>query len=359
MDYDVAIVGAGPAGCAAALTLARADRSVVVLEKRIFPRHKVCGGCLSGWAVRQLRELLGENCQLPGTSGTEIAFAIGGRMIRCPSGGRTRVVSRADLDSMLAQVACSAGAEFRFGQIAELARRGEKFEVAAGGQSIKADSILLASGLSRLASRIGFRSRPFGPPMIGRQWMTSAKAFGVAPGAVEMHWLRSGYIGLAAPNPTECIVAFSMKTEVLSGVDPLSALRRVNPGAEIWERIASAPQNQILSAAGFPLVPDRLTLANVMLIGDAAGYSEPFSGTGIGMAIHSGIAAAQAIIGGGAVAREYARAVHSHRGAMWRTRILSAAMNSDVTQQLLRWSSPRSDHWVANVVQRVHVRSAL
>lgn len=358
MGYDVAIIGGGPAGCAAALTLARAGRCVIVFEKQRFPRPKVCGGCLSGWALEQLRDLRCEHCQLPGTPGADIAFSVGGRLIRCPSGGRTRVVARADFDSMLAERARFAGAEIRFGQPAGIARSGDNFELVVSGQSLQAGTILVASGLSGLASKIGFRSRPFGAPMIGKQWLTSAQAVGVAPGAVEMHWLRGGYVGLAAPNEADCIVALAMHTAMLSGVEPLLTLKRLNPGAEIWNRVDSTHKSQVRGAAGFPFVPERLTLANIMLIGDAAGYSEPFSGTGIGMAIYSGTAAARSIISGGG-AREYVRALRLHRSAMWRTRILGAALNSNVTQGLLQLSNSRFDNWVSKIVQWVHVRSAI
>ena len=47
IDYDVIIAGAGPAGSQAAITLSRAGRKVLVLEKKVFPRSKPCGGCLS------------------------------------------------------------------------------------------------------------------------------------------------------------------------------------------------------------------------------------------------------------------------------------------------------------------------
>ena len=47
IDYDVIIAGAGPAGSQAAITLSRAGRKVLVLEKIVFPRSKPCGGCLS------------------------------------------------------------------------------------------------------------------------------------------------------------------------------------------------------------------------------------------------------------------------------------------------------------------------
>ncbi len=45
---DAAIIGAGPAGSAAAIELARSGRQVVVIEKQRLGRDKVCGGCLAG-----------------------------------------------------------------------------------------------------------------------------------------------------------------------------------------------------------------------------------------------------------------------------------------------------------------------
>lgn len=54
--YDVAIIGAGPAGCAAALELSKYGASVVLLEKAAFPREKVCGDAIPGLALKALNE---------------------------------------------------------------------------------------------------------------------------------------------------------------------------------------------------------------------------------------------------------------------------------------------------------------
>ena len=57
MKCDVAIVGAGPAGIAAALTLRKSGYDVVVVDKATFPRDKCCGDGLTTGALRILEEL--------------------------------------------------------------------------------------------------------------------------------------------------------------------------------------------------------------------------------------------------------------------------------------------------------------
>ena len=57
MDTDVAVVGGGPAGAAAAIVLARAGRDVVLVDKAVFPRDKCCGDGLTAAALRELEEL--------------------------------------------------------------------------------------------------------------------------------------------------------------------------------------------------------------------------------------------------------------------------------------------------------------
>lgn len=60
-ESDVIIIGAGPAGLATALGLARSGLSILVIDKETFPRDKVCGGGLGSRSVRVLRDLLPEN----------------------------------------------------------------------------------------------------------------------------------------------------------------------------------------------------------------------------------------------------------------------------------------------------------
>src|SRR5437763_1811893 len=76
--FDVAIIGAGPAGCAAAIAAARAGASVHLLERGPYPRHKVCGEFVSPEALALLRELLAQG---PGAS-AQAALAAAPRIAR-------------------------------------------------------------------------------------------------------------------------------------------------------------------------------------------------------------------------------------------------------------------------------------
>src|SRR5262245_14627681 len=99
---DVVIIGAGPAGSAAAIELSRAGRRVILIERKTFPRAKVCGGCLSGPAAARLKQLLGPNAKPPGIPGSQVSFVIGSYRLTCHPEGTTWMVSRAEMDARLA-----------------------------------------------------------------------------------------------------------------------------------------------------------------------------------------------------------------------------------------------------------------
>src|SRR3954447_12260204 len=109
-DPDVLVVGAGPAGAAAAIELARAGRAVTVVDKATFPRDKTCGDGLTTSALRELEELGLD----PGAvaTWTEVAEVVrrsrsGHRLeFRLPDDGLfCAVARRTDLDAALLDVA--------------------------------------------------------------------------------------------------------------------------------------------------------------------------------------------------------------------------------------------------------------
>lgn len=112
--HDAAVLGAGPAGSAAALLLARMGFRVALLDKApSFPRHKLCGSFLSPDGVRLLTELC------PGAGNALPRREIGGVVLHAPSGRTLRIemprpawgVGREELDAFLFHEAQAVGAE--------------------------------------------------------------------------------------------------------------------------------------------------------------------------------------------------------------------------------------------------------
>ncbi|HSC08473.1 MAG TPA: FAD-dependent oxidoreductase [Steroidobacteraceae bacterium] len=85
-DYDVVIVGAGPAGSTAAILLAAANWSVALIEKQPFPRRKVCGACISASNLPLLATLgIGDEfAQRAGPELHEVALYCGDRVVQAP-----------------------------------------------------------------------------------------------------------------------------------------------------------------------------------------------------------------------------------------------------------------------------------
>lgn len=364
LEADIAIVGAGPAGASAAIRLAHAGRRVVLIDRKHFPRQKVCGGCLSGPAVARLRELLDEGQPLPGVAATCITFVIGNYRLTCRSDGRTQVVHRAELDAVLVEAATKAGADGWFGEPAtiELADPGRnRFSVRVGNRRLEAGTVLIATGVAGLAGKL-VGGRAAQPGMLAQQWVQPAGPGLPEPGAVELHWLRGGYVGLASPQAGECVVALAARVVQDAGESACDRLRRLNPGARLWNLLLpDAPRRYgARGTAGFPWRPRRLGVGNLLLIGDAAGYQEPYTGEGIGLALISAECATAAILSDGDMLARYLGLMRRfHLPVVRRARWLGRFLQLPVVSRLAEVLPLLPPGLLARLVHRVHVKGTL
>ncbi len=359
---DVVIIGAGPAGSTAAIFLARGGRAPILIEKEHFPREKVCGGCLSGSGTAILKKIMEGRGQTPGIEGRSVTFVIGSYRLVCDPRGRTRMVLRSELDASLAELAVRAGADVRFGLFATLERHSTGWQVIAGKDRVRANHILIASGVGRLPKVVGITGRRFKRRLISQQWVEPVHGPLPTLGSVELHWLRGGYVGLATPKEDQCVVAIAAEVQDLHGQSAFQRLRRLNPEAPIMQVLSDSAPSRCASkgCTGFPWIPERLGTDNVLLIGDAAGYCEPYSGEGMGQAMRSGLYAARAILEGGKVLNRYSELMRlHHRPVLWRTRAISRILRTPPMHRLACSYPALPLEPFRKLVEWVHVRSAV
>ena len=314
--WDVAVVGAGPAGASAAREAALAGARVVLLERAAFPRYKTCGGGLIGLS----RDALPEGFELPVREWIDaITFTQQGRKERTKrdrDGGMLALVNRTDFDHALVKAAVGAGVELREGAVVTGVEQAEAAETStegpvtrdpvatdpvaapeavvsltlADGSRVRARAVVGADGsASRVARHVGVICRQVDlgleaeipvPPQTAERWA----------GRVLIDWgpVRGSY-GWVFPKGDSLTVGV---IAARGGGEETRAYYR-----QFIEQ---------LGLAGLPAAQDSghltrcrtadspLYRGRVLVAGDAAGLLDPWTREGISYALRSGRLAGQA-----------------------------------------------------------------
>jgi menaquinone-9 beta-reductase len=326
LTADVVVVGLGPAGSAAAIELRRAGRSVVAIDKAVFPRDKCCGDGLTTLGLRELEHLGLEREAIPDW------FEVGGAAIRSPSGHEVfvplpttgsyaAVAPRLQLDDALVRIARDLGADIRDGHAFErLDRHGDDADhvtVMADGLEIDTRYVVAADGM----------------------WSPVRKSIGAGQGGYlgEWHGFRQYARNVTGPASQQLYVWF--EPDLVPGYAwsfPLpggrvnvgfgvlrDGDRRIQDMKQLWADLLTRPHVVDALGEGFevedrhtawpiPARVDEATLAagRVLFTGDAAMATDVMTGEGIGQALLTGRLAAEAIIAAGALQPDDAAAIY-------------------------------------------------
>jgi len=301
---DVIVVGGGPAGCVAAIVLARAGLRVRLLERATFPRDKLCGDTLNPGAVALLTRL----ALHPADDGLPVQgmLVTGPGAVRVdgwyPAGVIGRAIRRSVLDHRLLQSAASAGVAVVEGvrvQEVVMDARGQVAGVTVDGggpRQMGARFVVAADGRSsRLARALGLARYARAP----RRWAVGGYFTGVTGMSPrgEMHVRPGRYIGVA-PLPDGLTNVCVVTADRAALRDPaLLIASAVSAEPELADRFATARIETRPVCLG-PLavecrVPGR---AGLLLAGDAAGFIDPMTGDGLRLAIRGAeLAAAECL----------------------------------------------------------------
>lgn len=335
---DVLVVGAGPAGAAAAVHAARAGLDTLVVDRASFPRDKCCGDGLTTLALRELEEIGFR------PDAARSWQPVGAATVRSPSGREqtfplpadgvyAAVARRTDLDAALVELARAAGARVADG--CGLAGAG----VSDGGRAVTAD----IEGLGLVTARWAVGA--------DGMWSPLRKALGCdSPGyRGEWHAFRQ-YFGRVGPEAAEemfvwfeadLLPAYAWSFPLPDGRANVGfgirrdGRRRIGDMGRMWSDLLSRPHlRRVLGPGAEPESPHRswpiparigrirLTGPRTLFVGDAAAATDPMTGEGIGQALLTGRLAAEAIIaaaengdGNARAAAAYDRAVRRELAA--------------------------------------------
>ncbi|HLX78833.1 MAG TPA: geranylgeranyl reductase family protein [Acidimicrobiales bacterium] len=329
---DVAVVGAGPAGSAAATTIARAGASVVLIDRARFPRDKTCGDGLTTGALRRLESLgVGRFDVAPMRAVTELAVrSPSGRTVFLPfpkgRGAFAAVARRHDLDAQLVEVARSAGSLVEEGSRCTGVERSKDQTLRLNlstGKEIRCRYVIAADGAWSDVRKLTGAERRLDATPPRPDWM----AFRAYVNGARQEALKALWVWFSP----DLLPGYAWSFPLADGSVNVGIAARAANGrslAGFWRRALASPFLESLlgpraeleaPARAWP-IPTRLHAAplsafdgSILFAGDAAGAADPFTGEGIGQALESGILAAEAIVDSGdspgAAAEHYGRVV--------------------------------------------------
>jgi flavin-dependent dehydrogenase len=287
-EFDVAIVGAGPAGSAAAITAARSGARVVLLEAGDFPRHKVCGEFVSAESVDILRDLLRDVSDAARILSAapvidSVRFLLDRTFTAAPVSPPGLSITRYDLDYLLWQAAQHAGVCARSTCDVRALEGNGPFDLDTSAGNVKASAVIVAAGRwSRFRSKIPVSA---GPKWVGLKSHFREKTSGHS---TDLYFFERGYCGVQLVSAGVVNACAMVRSDRATSLEEVFALPpALAERSREWE-----PLTEPVTTAPLIYRTPEPVRDNMIFVGDAAAFIDPFVGDGISIALRSGRLAA-------------------------------------------------------------------
>ncbi len=311
--WDVAVIGAGPAGCLAARDLALRGATVLLIERKTIPRPKICGACLNHRGSHVLKTAgLESLLASPTVSSASLFHLQVGRCVCRLGVGNMHVAPRSWLDGELARFAEAAGAnvvtetEARVAGVesilegdhehrpVEVLLKPSQGEV----RSVRAGAVVVADGLGHpsLQGGHGWSEQVAPTSRVGMGATFSSDHRFYQEGTIYMGVGRHGYVGVVRLSDGQLNCAAAVDPSWLSSSGGLAGAA----GRLLTEARLPVP-TELAQASwqGTPRLSRRslpVARGGLFLVGDAAEYVEPFTGEGISAALATGQAVGTCVL---------------------------------------------------------------
>jgi menaquinone-9 beta-reductase len=341
---DLIVIGAGPAGCAAAITAARSGASVLLLERGHFPRHRVCGEFVSAEALDLLQNLLAAAHRSLITNAPRISRSkifMDGSELAAEITPPAASITRFDLDLALWDSCAQAGVELRDDCVVQSVKGTGPFHVTTRSESFESRATINATGrwsnLTSPATRARATSGANNARWIGVKAHFREIANPTQP-SVDLYFFEGGYCGVQPITATQNGEATAVNACAMVRADiatDLNEVLKLHPA--LRERSKSwQPLMDPVSTSPLVFHPPEPVQNAMLQTGDSATFVDPFIGDGISLALRSGDLAGNCLAGffRNEISLDSATADYAR---LYQTRLAPVFRASSRLRNLLRW----------------------
>lgn len=306
--YDIIIAGAGPAGTGCALALKNSGLKVLVVDKNLFPRDKICGDAIPNTVPKALRMLderylhelrafpekvIIDSCKVVAPSGKEVTL-----QFKLEGYASTRVA----FDSFMVELAKrESGATFITGTgVKDVEQKDQVMSVTTENNDHYTCSMIIGcDGAQSVVNKKLTSTKVDHRHYIGAVRCYYRNVSGTSPNTMEIHLVKGfmpGYFWIFPLPDNTFNIGYGMVSEAISKkkINLRKSLTRIiQENKTIRERFANATPLEEPIGYGLPTGSRKVTLSGerFLLAGDAASLIDPATGEGIGNAMISGILA--------------------------------------------------------------------